>query len=281
MPYAWHSGLMPRAARYSTAGLEALRLHGGETTHIANNMQWPSDLLLVRHGQSAGNLARERALAEDLATIDIAARDCDVPLSPLGEEQSDALGAWLGRNEAAPSIVFTSPYLRAVETAARVCKSAGWAVPVCADERLREKEFGMLDRLTRTGIRRHFPDQAEMLDRIGKFYYRPPGGESWTDVILRVRSFSDTLLHRYAAKRVAIVAHQVIVLCFRYIIENMTEARILAVDAAADIANCSLTTYRYDKARGALTLEGYNVVAPLLEAGEPLTRKPDVPVAPK
>lgn len=227
-------------------------------------------------------MARESALAQGLPVIDIATRDCDVPLSPLGEEQSDALGEWLGRNGPVPAIIFTSPYVRAAQTAANLRKTAGWDdVPIAADERLREKEFGMLDRLTRAGIVQHYPDQAEMLERLGKFYYRPPGGESWTDVILRVRSFSDTLLHRYAGQRVVIVAHQVIVLCFRYIVERMTEAQILAIDAAADIANCSMTTYRFDAARDELVLEGYNVVAPLLQAGEPVTRKPDVPVAPK
>ena len=61
------------------------------------------------------------------------------------------------------------------------------------DERLREKEFGVLDRLTTLGIEQHFPDQAEARRRIGKFYHRPPGGESWCDVILRLRSVLDTI----------------------------------------------------------------------------------------
>jgi probable phosphoglycerate mutase len=49
----------------------------------------------------------------------------------------------------------------------------------CIDERLREKEFGILDRLTRAGIEEQFPDQAEFRRLLGKFYHRPPGGESW------------------------------------------------------------------------------------------------------
>jgi hypothetical protein len=30
------------------------------------------------------------------------------------------------------------------------------------------------------------PEQAEMRTRLGKFYHRPPSGESWCDVILRL-----------------------------------------------------------------------------------------------
>ena len=90
-----------------------------------------------------------------------------------------------------------------------------------ADERLREKEFGLLDRLTHTGILERFPEQAELRRVLGKFYYRPPGGESWTDVILRLRSLVETLTREHAGQRVAIVTHQVIVLCFRYLLEKL------------------------------------------------------------
>jgi probable phosphoglycerate mutase len=57
--------------------------------------RWPSTLWIVRHGQSAGNVARDAADAAGLGRIDIADRDMDVALSPLGEEQADALGRWL------------------------------------------------------------------------------------------------------------------------------------------------------------------------------------------
>jgi hypothetical protein len=69
------------------------------------------------------------------------------------------------------------------------------------------------------------------------------------------------------------------VLCFRYLFEKMTERQLLAVDEAGDVANCSVTTYHLDPATNALALRSYNVVAPMEEAGEPVTRKPDVPLA--
>lgn len=236
---------------------------------------WPREMLLIRHGESAGNVARDLALRDGLGTIDIRGRDCDIPLSELGERQARALGDWLARNGPAPDAILTSPFVRAEQTAVIMRECAGWDAPLRADERLREKEFGMLDRLTRRGIEQQYPLQAQMRAALGKFYYRPPGGESWTDVLLRLRSFEATLRHDYAGRRVVIVAHQVIVLCFRYLVERMTEREILEIDAAGDVANCSITQYAGTK------LLRYNFTAPLEEEATPVTRTPDVPVAPK
>jgi broad specificity phosphatase PhoE len=75
-----------------------------------------------------------------------------------------------------------------------------------------------------------------------------------------------------------IVTHQVVVLCLRYLLEDMDEARILAIDAAGEVANCSVTEYALDPSAGldgALRLERYNFVAPLREAGAPVTAAPD------
>lgn len=44
--------------------------------------QWPRTVWIVRHGQSAGNVARDAAEAAGLAVIDIEHRDIDTPLSP-------------------------------------------------------------------------------------------------------------------------------------------------------------------------------------------------------
>lgn len=57
-----------------------------------SHTDWPAHLWIVRHGQSAGNVARDAAKAGGLPVIDIATRDIDVPLSPLGQAQSLALG---------------------------------------------------------------------------------------------------------------------------------------------------------------------------------------------
>jgi broad specificity phosphatase PhoE len=248
--------------------------------------RWPSKLWVVRHGESAGNVARDAAHAAGLQDIDITERDVDVPLSPLGQRQSRALGRWFEAMtpENRPDVVLSSPYLRAQSTANIIGEGAGFAdnfSGMVVDERLREKEFGILDRLTKLGIERRHPELAASRQLVGKFYYRPPAGESWCDVILRLRSVLDTISLHYEGKRVLIVAHQVVVLCMRYLIEKMDEKTILAIDAQGDVANCAVTEYVLDRKKlgGSLVLTKYNFVAPLERDGAPVTSSPDANVA--
>jgi probable phosphoglycerate mutase len=246
-----------------------MRLH-------ADRPDWPADLTLVRHAQSAGNVARDLAHASAMPTIDIAGRDCDVPLSDAGRTQAEALGRWLSTAIEEPRAVITSPYARARQTAEIAFAAAEWkrARVAPSDERLREKEFGILDRLTRLGIEQKYPEQVAARRALGKFYYRPPGGESWVDVILRVRSFVETLRRDFAGDRILVVAHQVIILCTRYVLEGLDEGQILAIDRQGDVANCGVTRYVFDERGPGMKLTAYNSVAPLAEEGAPVTHEP-------
>ena len=241
---------------------------------------WPEVLWVVRHGESAGNVARDHAEAHQLERIEIAERDMDVPLSQLGERQSAALGRWLAEQDVRPTTVWVSPYGRAQETVQSALRSAGLDLPVRVDERLREREFGVLDLLTRRGITAQFPEESERRRRLGKFFHRPPGGESWVDVALRVRAVLDDVRRDCAGERVMVVAHQVVVLIARYVVEEMTEAEVLAVDKLGDVANCAVTSYAFDGA-GVPRLTRYNEVSPMEEQEEPVTVEADVPGAPR
>ncbi|MET0208794.1 MAG: histidine phosphatase family protein [Burkholderiaceae bacterium] len=248
---------------------------------------WPHTLWIVRHGQSAGNVARDAAEAGGLAVIDIAERDIDVPLSDLGIEQSSALGDWFARLPAdqRPQVVISSPYLRARQTAEIVVRKSAIDVPkLRLDERLREKEFGILDRLTKFGIQQKHPELNEQRQHVGKFYFRPPGGESWCDVILRLRSLIEMVTREYADQRVLIVAHHVIVSCMRYLLEHMDEQQILGIDREGDVPNCAVTSYRAEHRQdedAVLQVDLVNFTAPLREAATPVTSAPDTPAATK
>ena len=248
--------------------------------------QWPCTLWIVRHGQSAGNVARDAAEAAGLPIIDIAERDIDTPLSQLGRRQAGALGHWFGELPPGerPQVVLCSPYVRARQTAQLLLESAHIAadsVRLRVDERLREKEFGILDRLTHFGIRQKYPELGEQRAHVGKFYFRPPGGESWCDVILRLRSLLEMVTREHGAQRVLVVGHQVIVNCMRYLVECMDEAQILGIDKMGDVPNCGVTSYEYDPARDALVPDLVNFVAPLRQAGAAVTVAADTPAAPK
>ena len=161
------------------------------------------------------------------------------------------LGEWFRQQppEETPTVVRASPYVRARQTAQIALEAAGLfrdEETLTVDERLREREFGILDRLTHAGIVEKYPEQAELRRLLGKFYHRPPGGESWCDVILRLRSVVDMLTREYRGERVLLVCHSVVILCFRYLLERMTEEEILEIDRDNEVANCSVTSYAFD-----------------------------------
>src|SRR5205814_41020 len=99
-----------------------------------------------------------------------------------------ALRAWLAGLpvDQRPEVVLSSPYRRAVQTAELTIGDLD--LPVRLDERLRDRELGLIDLLTRYGVKRRYPEEAVRRARLGPFYYRPPGGEAWTDVALRLRA---------------------------------------------------------------------------------------------
>ena len=244
---------------------------------------WPERLYLLRHGQSRGNVARDAADEAGLHEIDIDVRDVDVPLSELGVRQAEAAGRWFASLEPdkRPEMILSSPYVRARQTAEIICRSgalSGGPGRTIVDERLREREFGIFDRLTTLGIRERFPDEAAHRRRLGKFYHRPPGGESWADVILRLRSMLNTINLHYCDRRVLVVCHQVVVLCFRYILEELDEQAILDIDRQSDVLNCGIAAYDFEPdAKGVCLPElcMWNYGAPLEQEGAPQTSEPD------
>jgi broad specificity phosphatase PhoE len=259
-----------------------VRDQGQEAGVTTATQPWPAQLWVVRHGESSGNVARDKAEAEGLERIDIAERDVDVPLSELGREQARALGRWTARQPAdrQPTVLWVSPYLRAQQTAQIALEASGLDIPTVVDERLREREFGVLDGLTRKGIIAQYADESERRARLGKFYHRPPGGESWSDVLLRLRAALDDMRREADGERVLLVAHQVVVLLVRYVVEGLDEKGILAIDAEGDVANCSVTSYRYETGPR-MELLRYNETTALEEQDAPVTDEPDVPGAPR
>lgn len=231
---------------------------------------WPQSIYLVRHAESIGNVASIRARLQARDTIEVAADDRSVPLTTRGEEQARALGVWFRGNP--PTVVWSSPHLRATETA-RIM-SAEWTARVepIVDERLRERSLGVLNRLTASGIRERYPQEVVRRAQEGKFRYRPPNGESWYDV---TRRLADVVagLHTLPAQRVLIVTHQAIVFCLRFLLEQLSVAELLAIDARTDLANCSLT--EYEGRSGTLALTRFNDTEPLRALSATITKGND------
>jgi broad specificity phosphatase PhoE len=228
----------------------------------------PASITLVRHAESLGNVADADARDAGAEVLDLAERDADVPLSDTGRQQAAGLARRLGGGER-PEVVISSPYRRALETARVACEGVGAEIE--QDERLRERDLGLFDGLTGLGIRVRHPEEAQRRRRLGKFYYQPPSGESWVDVVLRVRSFLRDLEQLQDA-RVWLFTHQAVIMAHRYVLEGLDEEEVLALDREAPLPNVSMTVYR--RADDRMELESFADTSAVERHDAPVTHEP-------
>jgi broad specificity phosphatase PhoE len=234
------------------------------------------ELLLVRHGESSGNVAAAAAQRADAEVIDLPARDADVTLSPTGIEQSESLGRALAglRHDRLPAAALCSPYARAQQTLQIVLRSAGLELPTTLDERLRDRELGVLDGLTQRGVSARYPDEDARRRWLGKFYHRPAGGESWADVALRVRSLTADLERGPAQSRLLVVAHDAVIMLFRYVCERLSEEQLLQIARESPLRNLAVTQLVQDTPSQHWRAVVYNDVSHLEQSGAPVTHQP-------
>ncbi|WP_205752220.1 histidine phosphatase family protein [Cryptosporangium phraense] len=214
-----------------------------------------AELTVIRHGQSLSNELLIAANKQGISSVSgLPARDADVPLSARGEREAAAVGRWAAGLENPPDLVIASPYLRAQLTAQAAVDALGGGVEFRLDDRVRDREIGVLTLMTEAAVRAAYPDEVKRWEETGFLYYRPPGGESHSDMAIRLRSFL-TDLGRYASgRRVLVVAHDSVVVMLRYVIEGLVEDDVQAIARAGGIKNASVTRWEWDGSALGLTL---------------------------
>jgi probable phosphoglycerate mutase len=224
------------------------------------NQKWPTRLVIVRHGESGRNVAKEiaKSKGEHLYGSDV--RDIDVRLTERGLLEARTTGQHLAMKFKNDNfdVIFTSPYRRTVQTANQIRAQLKAKIPLVHEERIREIEFGILDGITTDGIKWKYPEEFSRRKRVGKYWYRPPGGESRPDVALRVHSFLGALTRDYMEKKVLVVCHSVVVLIFRRLLERWGENKYMKIEAEDDVRNCSVTIYEYQPTKKKLILKSFN-----------------------
>jgi len=210
-------------------------------------MAMPVDLVLVRHGESEGNLADRMAEEGDGSAYTPAfrARHSSLyRLTDLGREQARWAGEWIRETLGEDfDRHLTSEYVRAMETAALLgLPHALWQ----AELYLRERDAGSLDSLATDEQFRRFPEAMRERDR-DAFYWRPPGGESLAEVSLRVDRVLDTLRRARTPERVIVVCHGEVMRAFRVRIERIPQHRYMELHDPPDIRdqihNCQVLHY--------------------------------------
>lgn len=217
----------------------------------------PIDLVLVRHGQSEGNLANELSRHGDhsLFTPEFLARHSSTwRLTDRGIRQAQAAGLWIWHNNLDPfDRYYTSEYARAIETAANLeLPGALWYI----EPYLRERDYGKLD-VMRDDLRQKKYKYYLEQRKNNPFFSIPPNGESMVTVCLRIDRVLNTLHRECSDKRVIIVCHGEVIEAFRIRLERLTEekykAHVNSEDQKEKIYNGQIFHYtRRDPATGKL-----------------------------
>jgi broad specificity phosphatase PhoE len=141
----------------------------------------PKRIILVRHGESQGNL--------DMSAY-TTTPDYRIPLTPLGAEQARAAGQGIRdvvSSDAAANwkvYFYVSPYARTRATLREIGRAfpRDRVIGVREECRVREQDFGNFQ------VEERMRAVKETRQRFGRFFFRFPEGESAADVFDRVAS---------------------------------------------------------------------------------------------
>ncbi len=183
-----------------------------------------SSLTAVRHGE-ADAAAPVGTDPEDGPRPWPNAHDAELALTERGRVQAVAVGRRLAGHWNDSATVWVSPYLRARQTADLALAELGCPgrAGYVVDERLRERESG--GRALQV-----LPEPGQATTRtLACFYDRPPGGEAWTDVILRLRAWLADLDRLAHGRPVVVFAHHQVILLLRHILQDIPDREFLAM----------------------------------------------------
>ena len=203
----------------------------------------PLDFVLVRHGQSEGNVASHASRRGDdsLFTPEFRARHSwQWRLSDLGIAQAKAAGEWLRGEFGEFDRYYTSAYLRAKETAYYLgFEDSEWGQEIY----LRERDHGDIDSMPLSEREARYAESMRV-EKMDPLFWSPPNGESLAQLCLRADRILDTI-HRDPAQRVAVVCHGVLMWAFRIRLERISldEFNILDADPSERIKNCQILHY--------------------------------------
>ncbi len=212
------------------------------------NHMLPVNFLAVRHGESIGNLAKRMSERGDhsLLTRLRGTHTAHWPLTEKGRGEAVLAGKLINQLSVDKKMFFermyVSSYARAVDTAGHLdLTDPQWLI----DTRITERDWGELDRMTEEERNEKF-GEALMMRTVEPFFWAPPNGESFNDLILRVRDFIASVA-RLNLQNVLVVCHGEVMKAFRIVFHKLTPSEYGEMEFSKDplkrIYNCQIDHY--------------------------------------
>jgi len=156
----------------------------------------PTTLYLIRHGSTLSNENKPRLLQGS---------GVNSGLSDLGKRQARRVGEWF--RHVPVDVVYSSPLMRAVETAQEICGAVARSLITVPE--LVEVDVGLWERQTWDSIKvRHPEEYARFHGDCSQYGYL--GGESYGDVQRRIVPVFTRLLEQHVGQTIAVIAHSTV-----------------------------------------------------------------------
>ncbi len=193
----------------------------------------PSHIILVRHGESEGNVDKDLYLQKP---------DYAYDLTEKGKQQARNCGIELAAKYGGSAAFYVSPYWRTRRTYEKISECIR-PHRYYEDPRIREQEWG-------TGFNPKHDNLENERDTFGHFYFRIPNGESCADVYDRVSDFLGTLWRDFEKSDYPpvsiIVTHG---MTMRLLLMRFFHWRVEQFEILANPANCDYHVLELDGPR--------------------------------
>ncbi len=172
----------------------------------------------------------------------------DPELSPRGLEQAAQVAEVMPRYGA--DMIIASPLMRTMQTAEKIAAKTG--LSITQDKEWVEASFGEWDGLSPAEVREKWPEDYELW--LSRTDFRPPGGESYEEVLSRIDALMVDIVDRYPEKKIIVVTHSVVI---RAAVINTTKA---STDSYfhMDPQPCGITTIDIWPSDGLRIMRGFN-----------------------
>ena len=209
----------------------------------------PVDIILVRHGQSEGNVANKASRKGDNSFFTPQFRNRHsraFRLTDKGIRQAKTAGKWLVKNVEMPlDRFYVSDYVRAKETAAYLgLPQAEWR----PEYQLRERDRALMDNAPVDEQNQLFKLEQRQYDLDQFLSYPAGGGESIPLLCLRLKTdFLAHLARECSDKRVIVVCHGHVMRALQLELENLGHDDFIRLDSSEKpedkIRNCQILWY--------------------------------------
>ena len=185
------------------------------------------NIFTVRHGEAVHQV--DSSIWETCS-------NCEIPLTPLGKSQSVACGRFFANMPVKPdtTLIITSPYNRAFQTAEEIIKKTG-PLKIVTDQLLVEQNFGMFTGLSTEQCYEKYPVLAKLYDlyaeEYGDYFVKAPKGENKESIVKRAEQFIENTVPWFKDSKyenLIIVSHCAINRAISKVLNNATPEWFLA-----------------------------------------------------